>query len=95
MMSTSWIRQLKARFSRPAPRHVKRARARFQRLPERLERRVLPAFVITPTFDSTITSDPNAASDLAQAGARDAFPVELHRGLVEHSGVTCGSRFVC
>ena len=39
-------------------------------------------------------SDPDAASDFDQAGARDAFPVELHRGLIEHSGVTCGARFV-
>jgi PKD domain-containing protein len=62
MKSTSWVRQLKARFSRPAPRHAKRSRARLLPLPERLERRVLPAFVITPTFDSTITSDPNATT---------------------------------
>ncbi len=49
-------------FFPPAPSRAKRSRARFQRLLERLERRVLPAFVITPTFDSTITGDPAAAT---------------------------------
>ena len=49
-------------FFPPRASQAKRRRARFQPLTERLERRVLPAFVITPTFDSTITSDPNAAT---------------------------------
>ncbi len=36
-------------------------RRRFRPQLEQLEDRVVPAFVITPTFDTTITSDPNAA----------------------------------
>ena len=51
-------------FPARTPRHAKKAVPfRTRRLTvERLEDRALPAFTITPTFDSTITGDANAAA---------------------------------
>src|SRR6266849_7910859 len=70
MFTNSWLRRLKRGFlgnpvgrRRPIADNEKRPRSRqFQPCLELLEVRVVPAFVITPTFGSTITSDPNAAT---------------------------------
>jgi hypothetical protein len=60
-LGRSWILQtLLGR--RPGPLGVRERRWRLQPRLEALEDRVVPAFVITPTFDSTINSDPNAAT---------------------------------
>jgi hypothetical protein len=55
----TWLRTLLARVS-SHPRGRARPRSRLH--VEQLDARVLPAFVITPTFDTTITSDPQAAT---------------------------------
>jgi hypothetical protein len=57
------VRQLQKVFSQRGPRTRLRRPARYQMLLEQLELRIVPAgLVINPTFDSTITNDPNAAT---------------------------------
>jgi hypothetical protein len=59
----SWLGRFTTDYSLPASARVrlKSAQTRFQPLLEQLERRELPALVIHPTFESSITHDPNAA----------------------------------
>ena len=64
--SPGWLGALHALLGRPRlERAGGRARPRWQLirpLLEELEARVVPAFVITPTFAASITGDPNAAT---------------------------------
>jgi hypothetical protein len=66
MSSNGWVRRLYERFRAAGPRHGARRRAErksFRLGLELLEDRTLPAsLTIIPTFDSTITNDPNAAA---------------------------------
>jgi hypothetical protein len=59
---TPWHRQHLAASPQLAHGQSQHSRTRFRPGFEQLEARVTPAFAITPTFDSTITSDPNAAT---------------------------------
>jgi PKD domain len=57
----SWLARVKLVRSRPALAQSKSPRARARPTLEQLELRDLPALVINPIFDTTITHDPNAA----------------------------------
>src|SRR5215475_6397605 len=68
MFTNSWLRRLKRQLQRRPDSRLKggadrrQKRRLFQPSLEPLESRVVPAFVINATFDTTITSDPNAAT---------------------------------